>query len=349
MDSSASKEGVTEEGIPFITADMVETLCGHEIPWIAKPWVAEGALTELAGKIKRAGKTTWMLDMVGCVVEGDEFMGEPTKKTPVVLLTEQPPRSLREALRRAGLLGCQDLWLLFRHEVAGKPWSTVVDAAVKCCLKVGAKLLIVDTLAPFAGFKLDQENSSGAAQAAVDPLSNAAAKHGIGVVFLRHEGKADRKVGDSGRGSTAFGGAVDIVLSLRQPDGQAHPNVREIHALSRFDETPGELAIQLTDDGFVAIGAVGNTSQTRARDLIVGLLKKAASKEWTAEEIIEALHGQVGKTTVRDVLGEMVREGLIEQIGAGVKNAPRRYHLPQIHSSETPHLRVVESNPGGAV
>lgn len=82
------------------------------VPWIAEPWVAAGSITELDGKIKAGGKTTWLLALSRKVLDGEPFMGLPTTKSPVVFLTEQPMSSFREALRRADLLDREDFKVL---------------------------------------------------------------------------------------------------------------------------------------------------------------------------------------------------------------------------------------------
>src|SRR5262249_2229133 len=125
----------------------------------------------------------------------------------------------------------------------GVPWEQVVVQAIAECERLDAKLLVVDTLGQFAGFKGDDENSSGAVLAAVKPLQ-VAASSGIAVLLIHHDRKSGGEVGDSGRGSSALTGAVDIVLSVRRPDGQGPETpVRVIRALSRFDETPPEMII----------------------------------------------------------------------------------------------------------
>ena len=88
-------------------------------------------------------------------------MGQPTRKTPVVYLTEEKRSTLREALGRVGLTEQGDLHFLLRHEARKFSWPEVVDAAVEKCQSIGAVLLVVDTLPQFAGFKGDQENNTG--------------------------------------------------------------------------------------------------------------------------------------------------------------------------------------------
>ena len=121
-------------------------------------------------------------------------------------------------------------------------------------LVANAGLLVVDTLSTWARLGGDDENSSGKAAEAMAPLQLAAAT-GIAVLVLRHDRKSGGDVGDSARGSSAFGGAVDIILALRRGEGNSRPTIRALHGLSRFDETPATLMIELTDSGYVALGS----------------------------------------------------------------------------------------------
>jgi hypothetical protein len=83
------------------------------VPWIAPPWVAEGAITELVGKAKESGKTTLALAISRCVLEGEPFLGELTVKSPVVYLTEESRPTFREAMQRARIGPASDFHALF--------------------------------------------------------------------------------------------------------------------------------------------------------------------------------------------------------------------------------------------
>ncbi len=114
--------------------------------WVSKPWAVAGGVTEVDGKIKSAGKTTWVLAMVCAVLDGLPFMGSQTINGPVVYLTEQADSSLREALRRAGVLDRHDLHILSWADWRELTWPKIVAAAVDHARAVGAVLLVVDTL-----------------------------------------------------------------------------------------------------------------------------------------------------------------------------------------------------------
>jgi hypothetical protein len=110
----------------FRSAREIASLAPSAVPWVARPWVALAALTEVEGKIKAAGKTSWILALCRAVLDGRPFMGEETLRSPVVYLTEQPDTSFREALRRADLLERDDFRVLSRLAALGFSWPEIV-------------------------------------------------------------------------------------------------------------------------------------------------------------------------------------------------------------------------------
>jgi hypothetical protein len=287
--------------------------------WIVKPWIAAGAITELDGKIKVAGKTTLATFLARAVLDGLPFLGQPTRSMPVVYLTEQTPASFRQTMRRAGLEHA-DLHVVYWHENRSLRWPELVQQAAALAGSVGSRLLIVDTLSQMAGLRGDSENSTGAAQEAMEPLQEVAATAGLGIFVLRHERKSGGDVGDSGRGSSAFGGAVDLILSLRRPEGNTRPTLRELHAVGRFDETPDKIVIELTDQGYISQGNVGAVA---ARETRAAVLHALQGGELTDVEISDV----TGKprTSVRHALDELQAENAIGRVGAGKKGDPYRY------------------------
>ncbi|MBI4497071.1 MAG: AAA family ATPase [Chloroflexi bacterium] len=248
-------ESWAETNLRVHTAKEIAAETPTAVPWLVPPYVAAGAITEMDGKIKAAGKTTFVLHLCRAVLDGVCFLGRPTKQTKVLYLSEQPPTSFRQALADAALLGRADFFVVYSTEHLAVPWPDLARAAVAEAQARGAGLLVVDTLGQFAKIRGDQENNSGAALEAMEPLQEAAAK-GLGVVITRHERKSGGDVADAARGSSAFAGAVDVILALRRPTGgQDRPTSRVLHALSRFHETPDTLVIDKGPDGYRAIGS----------------------------------------------------------------------------------------------
>lgn len=312
--------------IRFRTARELAAEMPADVDWIAKPWVAAGAITGIDGKIKAAGKTTLITHLCRAVLDGRRFLGAPTRKTRVVYLTEQPLSSLGEALRRADLLTRDDFVVMTWRDCAAVPWPEVVEQAVAECARRGAGLLVVDTLSRFAGIRGDGENRAGEAEAAMAPLQLAAAD-GLAVVVIRHERKAGGEVGDSGRGSSAFGGAVDILLAVRRVS--AASTLRIIHALSRFDETPETLEIGLTPDGYVA---AGDNADARADAAIRGVLPSGREAAWPLDRIVT--ESQIPRTTVQRSIERLVDTDRAVRVGAGVKGDPYRWCRPDSPGSD---------------
>ena len=193
----------TAKEIGLETADGPDAL----VPGLLVP----GALAELTGQVKRAGKTTFTLAMVAAVLDGLEFLGHPTQQTRVVCLTEQSGRSFKPALRRAGLLEREDLKILSFHDTVGVEWPIVVRFAISEAEMFGAGLLIVDTLSQFASLAGDSENDAGTGLAAVAPLQAGVAGSRLAVLLVRHDCKGGGRSA-SARGSQRHDGR-DIVPS----------------------------------------------------------------------------------------------------------------------------------------
>jgi hypothetical protein len=332
--STGSAPEVRGERSPrFQTAEELCTATPEKIEWIARPWIAQGSITEIDAKVK-IGKTTWVTQMVRSVLEGLDFMGERTTAAPVVYLTEQPAASFRATLERADLLHRRDLSVLLWHETVGFPWRDVVYAAISECKAKGAKLLIVDTIAQFAKLHGDAENNAGDALLAMQPLQEAAAA-GLGVIIVRHERKSGGDVGDSGRGSSAFAGAVDTIVSIRRPEGNTRPTLRVLHALSRFSETPDELVIELTPRGFVSHGTTENLAEEEARKLI---LATAPDSEEGAKSLKDlTADAKIKRATAQRAIQVLCDKGELRRIGEGKKRNPYRYWALPLDSVRSLH------------
>jgi hypothetical protein len=258
-------------------------------------------------------------------------------------MSEQAGTSFRDALGRAGLLAHDDLHLALFRDLAGLSWPDAVKDAFAKCAEVGAVLLVVDTLPACAGVRGDEENSSGKALEVLEPLQVGADTHKVGVLISFHDRKSGGDVGESGRGSSAYAGGVDIILQLSKPAGNYDPTIRKIEALSRFDATPSTLFVQLTPEGYVSLGSEDDVvSAALARALIEVLpdTEDAAKRVDTAsdketEEILERgliddLAGQsikVSRFTLDAELRRWIKNGYAGQSGAGKRGSPHRYWL----------------------
>jgi hypothetical protein len=328
-------DGPTEErkALRFRTAREIAATTSDEVEFAAA-FLAFGAISELDGKPKAAGKTTFILELVRCVLDGSAFLGRPTVRGPVVMLTEQPDASLKPALLRAGLADRDDFVLLSWADAAGVPWADVVASAAERCAAIGARVLVVDTLPQFAGLRGDAENNSGDALEALAPLQLLAAQ-GLAVLVSRHDRKSGGDVGDSARGSGAFTGAVDIVLAMSRDAKDARSTMRHLACLSRFSETPPELVIELVDGRYVVLGTNAEAlAQTRREALLTAL------PEFDQPERVETLASELDEKekAVRELLNELHAEGLVARQGDGVKGKPYLWSKPAQDGSVLPFV-----------
>lgn len=337
--------------LPFYTAATVAEMTQEAVDWAWRDYLAYGTVVELVGPPK-AGKTTLVFNLLRAYAEGTSFLDRPTTGGRAVVLTEQGPTSLRAVIARAGLADRDDVEFLFHRDVRGTDWPDVLETAVQRCRTIGARLLVIDTLPVFAGLAGEMENNAGDALEAMAPILSAAGE-GLAVLVNRHRrkgGAAD--IADEGRGSGAFSGTVDVILSLRRREGQGRPTVRVFAAASRFDETPEELFIELQDDRYVVIGDDAAIEAQEAHAAVLAVLSAQGGRgigqkeSWSVHQLVEAT-GKA-RTTIQRVLGELERAGIVDRRGEGRKGSPVTYALeaPGIVSAQTPTPYGGEVNGG---
>jgi hypothetical protein len=118
-----------------------------------------------------------------------------------------------------------------------------------------------------------------------------------------------------------------VVISLRKPEGHSRKTVRLLQALSRFSETPAELLIELTHDGYVSLGEPHDAALKEAKDAI---FKTAPAAELEALDLKELVAtADVPRATAQRAVEELVKQGMLSRIGKGKKGDPFRYFLPE--------------------
>ena len=162
--------------------------------------------------------------------------------------------------------------------MAGRPWSELIAQVADDAKRDGYGLLVVDTLGKLAG--IVNENDAGEGARAMTSLQDAA-HAGMAVLVCRHDRKSGGEVGESGRGSSAISGDVDVILQLRRSEGNVPKSRRVIESLSRYVETPEKIVIELTDEGFTLLGDDEAVTLADAVRFLSALLhEQFEQKEW---------------------------------------------------------------------
>lgn len=314
--------------LTFYTPGQIAAISTADADWIIPGLLAREAITELDGKIKASGKTTFALDAIRSITTSESFLGYTTQRSKVVYLTEQQRGPFLAALRRAKLDRSEDLLILFRSDFNGMPWERIVELAVAQCEAFGAAMLVIDTIAKLAGIK--EENNSGDWNEAMTPLQDAATAN-LALLVLRHSRKGGGDVGDTGRGSSAASGDVDIILELRRPEGNQPSTRRVLESLSRYDETPEKIIIDLTPDGYVLLGSDEAVSIATGREFVsVHLYSEFGRNELgtTEDELVAAAQNEdppLSRSTIKRAVKDLLNRNQIRSTGAGVKGDPKRY------------------------
>jgi hypothetical protein len=314
------------DGLPFVSAAAIAQMAPERVDWIIPGFVARGVILELDGKLKASGKTTFAAELVRAVVDGRSFLNRTAKPSPVVWLTEERPQTFLETLRRAHLTEQTDVHVLHWHAVKHLPWPVVMARAADFALSMGATVVIVDTISTWAGLRGDSENNNGDQLAAAEPLQDAAAQ-GLAVVVTRHERKGGGDVGESGRGGSAFSGAVDIIVSIRRGEGKTKPTVRVLQALSRFTETPADLVIDLTEQGYVVLGDQGTVATLEAEQALLDRLPEREADALDLETLRTA-EPIIAMTAAKAAMKNLLTSGKAGRLGRGKKGDPYRYFRP---------------------
>ena len=251
----------------------------------------------------------------------DAFLGRKVRGGPVVYVSEENSSTLRHKLPDDDA----PLRVLPREAAWPKPdWPALVEATVAEAERVGAALVVIDTFSFWGALPPEREQDSGAVQHAMQPLVEAAARSGLAILVIHHARKGGGEDGEAVRGSSAFAGAVDVVLELQRPDDGAPSNQRALLALSRYPQTPGVLLY----DYERRTGAFGVIGEAEERGASQATRKRAAVLDALGDETLTQhdLKERIGDSKDwRGALKELVAEGIVEKFGEGKKGDPYTY------------------------
>jgi hypothetical protein len=293
-------------------------------------YAERGCTFDLVGKAKK-GKTTFLL--LGCkaVLREEPFLDLPTKRVPILYLTEQTRRSFKMKLAAMGLTGETDLHIAFRTDFKSKSWDEICEWIAAEVAKWGIGLLPIDTLSDWA--KIRDENDNGEALRVTAPLRDIAEAKNVAVITARHAGKGEhesRDVVDLGRGASAFAGAADVVCTLGSAPGSGHPNRRQLRYEGRPDDLPAAVIIELRDGRYESLGGAPSIEYQTARTFVSERLASTEAAAITQTNILNACDGQFSRRTLQRALNDLMAEGVVTgKIGVGTASGKAfGYWLP---------------------
>jgi len=285
----------------------IDDLPDEVVDWIWKGYLAVGNLTVLAAPPK-AGKSTLLFHLLRAINGELPLLGLETQRVPALLFTEESVSLVRRRREGIGQLRVVPL-------APGITWPKVL-AAVRWWGEQGYKLMILDTVSRF--WPVQNEGDAVQVLQALTPLMAICRATGVGALLIHHTRKGGGAEGNAMRGSNAILGTADIGMEMGRITPWDRSNHRRIDALSRYDETPDSLRIELLEDGYHLMEE-GTVIEKDIMFLVT------AEGSVTAEQLCDAT--SMTPQYVRRVLSEMAARGVLERTGTGSRGSPFRFAL----------------------
>ena len=293
-------------------------------PWVCPGYIARGHSTLLTA-LWKSGKTTLVAHLIRDLVRGGGLAGPKPPGIKALVVSEESPSHW---MRRRDDLGLgPNVHILcrpFKRRPEWATWHRFIDTVSGWVRADGYGLVVFDTLP--ALWPVNDENDAPQVLAAVTPM-HTITEAGTALLLTHHPRKGDAAEGQASRGSGALPGAVDVILELRRyaPE-DARDRRRVLRAYSRFDETPPEAVLELTDAGYAIVGDKAEVRQSDRLGIIGGIVASDAAA-LTADEVLERWPSEPkpGGRTVLSDLNAGAEGGRWARTGTGRKGDPYRF------------------------
>lgn len=225
----------------FRTGEELGEKTSKASPFLGHPWLVEDGLTILTGAPKLAGKTTWTLHAAVHLASGRDFMGFPSRSSPVVVLTDVPPRRTRGLLDELGVQDSARSQLHFLHpkDAANLHWAQLLARTYRYAEEIGAKAVFIDSLDLYVsgmGGPDPTADDRVLHQLRVQPPSGTAV---FAVKALREVTGSDIHV--SLEELSALGSAADVIMQMARVQSSDLSTLRFFRSVSRFDRVPRQM------------------------------------------------------------------------------------------------------------
>lgn len=294
-----------------------------EPDWVWPGYVARDFLTLLTG-VWKGGKTTLIAHLLRDLYRGSHLVETPIE-WPTLVLSEETSGLWSQRTERLGL---DPRIQLAKRDRFTPPslveWCDIIELTAETVRAEGAGLVVLDTLAGL--WCVQNENDAAEVTAALTPI-RAICEAGAAVLVTHHPSKGAGGGIHAGRGSSAIQAVPDLLvtLSLAEPD-DANDTRRVLTARGRFEGTPSETVIELTEGGFEYRGPRSEIKRADVSATIAAILDAseiplsvAAIREHWPEG------PKPGETALRSALAEGEASGLWFSSGAGKRGDPLRY------------------------
>jgi KaiC/GvpD/RAD55 family RecA-like ATPase len=293
------------------------------VDWLWHGYIAPETTTLIVGRWK-AGKTTLICHLLKEMANGGNLAGE-VQAAKVLVVSEETRRVWK---KRRDEIGLEDHVHFEVRPFRGRPskaeWKSYIEHITAAVSEGQYDLLIIDTWASLN--PCQDENDAVQTLEAVMPLTGIT-EAGAAVLLAHHPCKVETEQGQSARGSGALLAHVDTIIELSRTTPQnLSDRKRTLKAIGRYDDTPVELVIELTDSGYRCIGSKADATQTDRQEVIKEIL---VGRDWSTDAIrslwIDKEIPAPGKRALQKDLNAGCESCLWERQGKGTKGDKYRY------------------------
>lgn len=299
-----------------------------DIDWLWQGYLAAGSITLLTSQWK-SGKTTLLSILLDRLKAGGTLADLPVKPARAAVVSEE---TAQQWLQRGQKFDLADhvhfLCRPFLTQPSHADWLGLIAHLAELRQHEGIDLAVIDSLAAFLP---GTENSATSILKALAPLQRLTPL-GLSLLILHHPRKGKSPGGQASRGSGALTAFVDILIEMEYLEGPGiDDRRRQLHAYSRFEQTPRDLIIELNAAGtdYLTHGTLWDVEFAASWEVIAGILGQADTK-LNRLEILEGWPVDLVKppeSTLFRWLARAVSEARVLQTGQGRRNSPYRYWL----------------------
>lgn len=280
--------------------------------WVWENFIAKGASTLLSASPK-AGKTTLLRKLFVAIKNEEEFAGQPTIKSNILVLSEESPAEWadsREGIEDKDIKHVMIWPRPTRGIPSKKEWEKVIDGVSKKCSELEIDMVVIDTISTF--WPVDNENDAAVVKRALVPLFKLTDDNGVAVLIVHHDRKEGGSNGKGVRGSGAITAHVDNIIEFRRPqDGL--PNQRTLTSIGRFAQE-SRILISMEEDGeYKTLGEPWKISKKARKERLLKFFEDAG-QALSAKEVCTLWNAQVDETThrtIRSYIKELLTDGIL--------------------------------------
>ena len=281
--------------------------------WIWENFIARGNVTLLSA-LWKAGKTTFLRCLFVAMKNEEEFAGQPTKNTKVLIVSEEAKGEWVEGREGLSKEEVENI-LVWSRPIRVKPnlrqWVNIVQEITNVCLEQEVGMVVIDTLTTF--WPIDNENDSAQVIKALVPLYSFTESN-IAVLLVHHFRKGGGTEAQASRGSGALPGFVDNIIEFTRSD-EGYLNRRTLKTYGRFDTVIEPIVIEFQTDGkYKTLGEPWVVSKVARVERVVKYFNET-NKPLSIPEIVflwNADGGNISSRTIRRYVYELVEKGILK-------------------------------------